>query len=404
MAKKAYASGDGIARKVKKIYGGVDGVARKVKKAYVGIGGVARPCFGSGLEYYGMITPLSERRRCVGAATVGECALFAGGVSPGGEIYRGVDGFDNALTKLSSVPDLTESAVGTSVERFAATTVGNYALFAASAYNNKTADAYDGALTKSSPTILTHDDSEMSAASIGDYALIAGGWFGGSRTNLVNVVNSSLTKMSDSGIRYKVRRPTGVSGKNYAFFAGGNTSGTWDNTTSFLNYVTAFDSSLTCSFPPDLTDRKCPAGASIGNYVVFAGMAYGDGLYASNSTCDTTMVEVYDASLTKSLAAPLSANTHNVMGASTGDYALFIGCFYYTSSDDSPNGVLDAKYHIVNAYDSSLTQTILEDDAVAIQSAMQYGPNASAILKDYALFTGGDSNGRTDKVIAYKLL
>lgn len=403
MAKKAYIGVDGIARKAKKIYCGVDGVARKVKKAYVGIGGVARPCFGSGeLTYYGAITPLSYGRTIVGAASIGNYALFAGGTKDG-KPCLGVDGYDSSLTKLSSVENLTVGfgAYSDVYDRIAGATVGNYALFACGTVN---ADAYDSSLTKSNPTVCTYGDSEMSGASIGDYALFAGGYLNGSKTNIVNVVNSSLTKLSNKAIGTKARRPTGVSAKKYAFFAGGNTSATQGNKRAYTSDVTVFDSSLTRTDPTDLTDRKCPAGASIGNYVVFAGMAYGDGLYANNSTCDTTMVEVYDASLTKSLAAPLSANTHNVMGASTGDYALFIGCFYYTSSGDSPNGVLDAKYHIVNAYDSSLTQTILEDDAVAIQSAMQYGPNASAILKDYALFTGGDSNGRTDKVIAYKLL
>ena len=79
MAKGAYVGVDGVARKIKKGYVGVEGKARKVKKAYVGVGGVARPCWASGLEHYGSITPLSQGRYSLAATSVGRYALFGGG-------------------------------------------------------------------------------------------------------------------------------------------------------------------------------------------------------------------------------------------------------------------------------------------------------------------------------------
>ena len=79
MAKKAYIGVNGFARNIKKGYVGVGNTARRIKKAYVGVGGVARPCWPGGLEYYGTITPLSTARRYMGAATVGNYALFGGG-------------------------------------------------------------------------------------------------------------------------------------------------------------------------------------------------------------------------------------------------------------------------------------------------------------------------------------
>ena len=82
MAKKSYIGIDGKARQVKKWYFGVDSKARKVKKGYIGIGSVARPFMSGGeLAYYGTITALSQARRYLAGASVGNYALFAGGSS-----------------------------------------------------------------------------------------------------------------------------------------------------------------------------------------------------------------------------------------------------------------------------------------------------------------------------------
>ena len=113
--------GDGVAHKVKKIYTGVDNVAKQIKKGYVGVGGVARPFFSaeSGLEYYGVITPLSQARCQLAATTVGNYALFGGGrgISP---IYKDtVDAYDTTLTR--STPTVLSAARN----YLAATTVGS---------------------------------------------------------------------------------------------------------------------------------------------------------------------------------------------------------------------------------------------------------------------------------------
>lgn len=125
MAKGAYVGVDGIAHKVKKIYSGVDNVARKVKKGYVGVGGIARPFFSAeaGLEYYGAIDPLSQTRRTLSATTVGNYALFGGGLSGSSSYKDIVDAYSYNLTR--STPTVLSAA------RYylTATTVGNYALF-----------------------------------------------------------------------------------------------------------------------------------------------------------------------------------------------------------------------------------------------------------------------------------
>jgi hypothetical protein len=63
--------------------------------------------------------------------------------------------------------------------------------------------------------------------------------------------------------------------------------------------------------------RRELAGASVGNYALFAGG------HDDSDSYDT--VDAYDASLTRSTPTALSAARHNVAGASVGNYALFAG-------------------------------------------------------------------------------
>ena len=121
MAKKAYIGVNGFARNIKKGYVGVGNTARRIKKAYVGVGGVARPCWPGGLEYYGTITPLSTARYYMGAATVGNYALFGGGYTR--SYSNVVDAYDASLTRSTPTP------LSTARYQIAAATVGNYALF-----------------------------------------------------------------------------------------------------------------------------------------------------------------------------------------------------------------------------------------------------------------------------------
>lgn len=95
MSKGVYVGVDGVAHKVKKIYTGVDNVARKVKKGYVGVGGIARPFFSaeSPLVYYGTITPLGEARYNLAATTVGNYALFGGGLGSSSTNKDAVDAY-----------------------------------------------------------------------------------------------------------------------------------------------------------------------------------------------------------------------------------------------------------------------------------------------------------------------
>lgn len=135
MAKAVYVGVGSKARKMKKAYIGIGGKARKVKKMYIGVGGKARLCYSAELEKVGMATALSTTRYDMRAATVGKYALFAGGYisksSFGYSVSSSVDAYNTSLTK-STPTELSCKRCG-----HAAASVGGYALFAggASSYN-----------------------------------------------------------------------------------------------------------------------------------------------------------------------------------------------------------------------------------------------------------------------------
>ena len=135
MAKAVYVGVGSKAHKMKKAYIGIGGKARKVKKMYIGVGGKARLCYSAELEKVGMATALSTTRYDMRAATVGKYALFAGGYisksSFGYSVSSSVDAYNTSLTK-STPTELSCKRCG-----HAAASVGGYALFAggASSYN-----------------------------------------------------------------------------------------------------------------------------------------------------------------------------------------------------------------------------------------------------------------------------
>ena len=183
MPKKLYVGVDHVARKGKKMYVGADNLARKVKKGYIGVGGVARPFFAGGeLVYYGKASDLSVARRYLAATNVGNYALFGGGNTSISTTAFGpsniVDAYNTSLV-LS-----TPTTLSVARRELSATTVGTFALFcggdvstsSSSLTHSNVTDAYDETLTRSVPTALNTARSELVATTIGDYALIGGGY------------------------------------------------------------------------------------------------------------------------------------------------------------------------------------------------------------------------------------
>ena len=363
MAKKAYIGVGDVARKIKKGYIGVGDVARKIKKAYIGIGGFARPCMSSELAYYGKITDLSVARYAVAATSVGDYAFFMGGavtnyldvyskslqrstvllehlytnlaattvgdyaIFGGGYSYKQYsDGTINyslprelVAAINSSLSKTSAPSLSTAKSHLAATTVGNYAVFAGGrneSLYHASVDVYNASLTRSVPqSALSVARSDLVATSVGDKALFGGGMTNtavGYSTSTVDVYNESLTKLENKYLNIGATYLSATTVGGYALFGGGATGGYTDS-------VTAFDSSLTRTSPPVLSAKRSNLIATtLENYAMFAG-----GRSSTTAYFDT--VDVYDSSLTKTTATPLSAPRYDIGATTVGAFALFVG-------------------------------------------------------------------------------
>ena len=368
MAKAVYVGVGSKARKMKKAYIGIGGKARKVKKMYIGdSSGKARLCYSAELEYVGTATALAVARYGVRTATVGNYALFAGGL---GTVPRSsheesvcfstVDAYNASLTKS------TPTALSTTRCSHAAATIGSYALFAGGSTKygvsyseiTNTVDAYSTSLTRSSAAALSVARRWMGAAVVGSYALFAGGTTDSrvsghiSSENTVDVYNASLTHTTAVGLSSYRSNAKGASVGSYAIFAGGNAGN--------LN-VDVYNSSLTRTTATTLqSGANNDAAATIGNYAIFVG--------------DSAAADIYDTSLTRTSAAILSTARTGLAAATVGDYAVFNG-----------RGIVDY-------CDASLTRSTMDTSQ---QGHVRYDMTGTTV-GDYALFAGGcDANKST---------
>ena len=356
MAKAVYVGVDSKARKMKKAYIGIGGTARKIEKMYIGdSSGKARLCYSAELERHGMAAALSVARYDVRTATVGNYALFAGGLKPGLFSVKTVDAYNTSLTKSTPAEMPWERGY------HASAAIGGYALFAGGEQRTtsgsqfmRSTDVYNASLTLSRAPYLSDSGGvlNMGAAVVGNYALFAGGMADG-RGNAsvkVNVYDTSLTHTMATNLSGKPREYVrGASVGNYALFAGGK-----DTYYGYYN-VDAYDASLTRTAAPYLTraDNR-DAATTVGNYAVFAG--------------GTVSADIYDASLTRTAAAILSTERTGLAATTVGNYAIFSG-----------GGVADF-------CDASLTRS-------SIDTSMTGYNMGAATIGDYALFAGGYSGG-----------
>lgn len=355
MAKGMYVGISGKARKIKKGYVGIGGKARKIKKAYVGIGGKARPFWTGGqVEYYGTVTPLSAARVNLAGASVGNYALFAGGYNMDTQSrFSEVDAFNTSLIYQSGI------RLSVAREYIASANVGNYVLFAGGS-NGSTryyyVDAFNTMLTRSGASNLRTKVNQKAGASVGNYALFSGGATSGAVYEDVDAYNADLIRSTAPSLRRESYAHVGGKVGNYALFMGGDAS--------FL--ADAFNENLVRSDVEALDfsreSKMNLVNANAGDRILIAGGS-------------SNIVEVYNASLTKTYASPLSVARVNLAGTSVNGCAIFAGGV-------SGKDLLET----AEVYNAQLVKSVLTSKA----------PNrfrlAGASVGNYALFAGGSGN------------
>lgn len=373
MAKKAYIGVDNVARKVKRGYVGVDNIARRIRKAYIGVGGVARPCWSSGeVEVYGTFSYSPNVAVYeLAATTIGDYALFAGGRSEHdnpSSYVGGVVAYNKSLTQVSA------SSLSAARYALAATTIGNYALFGGGSGGGgkTTVDAYDKSLTRTTPAILGEARAYLTATTVsGSYALFAGG-VSTSYSLTVDAYNTSLTRSTPTSLSKSRSNLAATNVGGYALFAGG-CSGGYSNV---LNTIDAYDASLTRTSPITLSSARTHlAATTVGDYALFAGGSSGDRL--NNTDHGTSVVNAYNTSLTSVDAPYLSLTRYSFSAVTLDECAIFgPGCrctftnWYGTTTS-------------YDTYDKYLTK-----NAKNITSDARFS-YAASVIGNYAIFFGG---------------
>lgn len=218
-------------------------------------------------------------------------------------------------------------------------------------------------------TPLSNSVSSNGAASNGNYALFAGGTSSGvsSAKDSVDAYDTSLVLNSGATLSSKRQRIAGTSLQQRAFLYGG-----LDNSSNISNACDTYDVNLTRMTSTEGNRTYYVAGANLAGYALFAG-----GTVATSGTSFANYVRAFDASLTMIVLTSLEAKKTHVGAASTPLYAIFAG------GEDRDGG-----YSSAVAYNTSLTQSILQD----MSQDREYCIGAAA--GDNAIFIGypGDSD------------
>lgn len=397
MAKKMYIGVSNVARKIKKQYLGVDGKARKVKKGYIGVGGVARPFFSGEPAYYGQITPLSIARSGLAATTVGNYALFAGGaVGYFGVSDASATGFETVDAYSANLTKTTAPSLGVKRSGLTATTVGNYALFAGGEYSsggsnyyNNSIDVYDNTLTKMSLLSLGYTTVDTSTSPPTSHRHVCAG-DGMSSTTIADValfsrgfICSSSQTMDDN--IYSVTS-TLVSSRLAAsfgrYYASATTAGTHavfyggSTASNSATVINADQTSTTATIGSNRYKFYNNAATSVGDFAIFAG---GEDNHLTSGSAKYPYVYALSASLVTSALSNLSTSKASLSATTVGELAIFAGGY---SSGNASTAASDTS-NIIDIYDANLVKTSV------LTLAVKRGKLSATAIGDYALFAGG---------------
>ena len=237
---------------------------------------------------------------------------------------------------------------------------------------------YGGSVEK-----ILNSGQEVSAGSIGDYILVAGGaiYNRSSKSwtyyDSVSAYDKFFVRTSAPVLSSK-RSPSysGVTIGNHVIFSASASS----------NYVDAYNSNLTKTAISKFnnSDRHVVKnGISLGNYAIFGGGC---------SSSSSIFAEIYDSSLTKiSNSYKFSKKSYGMMAASIEKYVIFAGG---TTSSTIPPSTSD-QYSNATAFNKNLTNVSIKS-----LSHPRWNSAATNINRKYAIFSG-DGGHKTTSIDVY---
>lgn len=206
--------------------------------------------------------PLSAASGGLGAATVGNWALFGGGYDIGAKSYRSfVCGY---TTTLAAVPVAAPILAGQSQKTVAqASPDGKYALFA----SYDTITAYNEDLVKSVPTVMSVSRSGYAAATAGGYTLFAGGFLSTS-ASVVDAYDQFLTRTTPQALNVGRNGPVGATLDGYAIFTGGKNP---PSSYAYQQGFEVYDAYLVRTGGSQGIVGEGAGAAAVGGFALFAG-------------------------------------------------------------------------------------------------------------------------------------
>jgi len=318
------------------------------KAAYIGVGNVAR----------------KVKKMYIGVGGVARKVKKA---------YIGVGGL--ARLCWSANPPILSKYTGTVTPLSLARTnitgasIGIYALFAGGYYYsiNGTVDSYNSFLVKGNPASVTARQ-HIAADSHAICALFAGGSGSPNPVNTVEAYDANLTKTTLANLAFP-KVSMGCAGlPNVVFFAGGNY---YDPGTGMHDYQNSVDTYFSDNVKGTMlyldSARGGIAGCSVGNKVLFAGgenANVGGGRY--------NHVDAFDSNLVHYTPTYLYAQKYMPVAEKVGDYIVITG----------GQGVSGTLPEVVDVYNSSLVKL------TNLSGYGRYG-HAAASVEGYAIFAGG---------------
>lgn len=364
MAKKAYLGVNDKAQKIKKGYVGVSGRARKIKKAYIGIGGKARPCWAGGeLVYYGTAAPFDSGGNQMASGAIGDYAVFAGGYGHNGG--AGVDAYTSELihSRPYSLSEARACPTGASV--------GDYLLVAGGYYASSTrnqVDTYDTELVHGIATALSNSVASPLNGMVENHAVFAGGWVYNSGNPImqkqVDAYDETLTKQAITPLNSGVSGLGGVANMDgYVIIA-------------YKKVANVYDSDLARSAVEVLSvEREEAYGAKVGRKAIFAGGCNGNTVYAT--------AEVYDETFTRTSIDGLSFARYRISCTSIDDFAIFTGGGINASGKEHSSFGHVTSTNVVDVYDTELTRSL----QTPLSVGRWYG--GAQTIGNYALIASG---------------